>query len=121
MKVVNLQQKFASFDDVWVPRVVAELNGQMVKLVKLIGEYVWHAHEHADEMFWVISGELTIELRGSSVQLGPGEFFVVPRGVEHRPVAPNLVACVLFEPASVRSTGEVDHEYTIEPEHLERL
>ncbi len=121
MSAVNLEQKFASFHDYWVPRVVAELNGQLVKVVKFLGEYVWHAHRDEDEMFWVISGQLTIELRDRSISLGPGEFFVVPKGIEHRPVAESCVECVLFEPASVRNTGDVDHTYTIESNELDRI
>ncbi|MGB1015592.1 MAG: cupin domain-containing protein [Nannocystaceae bacterium] len=122
MSVVNLSKKFASFNDVWVPRVVAQLNGQLVKVVKLHGEYIWHRHVHEDEMFWVISGELKIELRTQTVTLNPGEFFVVERGVEHRPVATQLVECVLFEPASVRTTGDADdHPYTIESSALDSI
>jgi mannose-6-phosphate isomerase-like protein (cupin superfamily) len=119
--VVNLASKLASFEDLWVPKVVGELNGQYVKVAKFQGEYVWHSHEHEDELFWVLSGRLVVELRGRTVYIGPGEFVIVPRGVEHRPVAEKLVECVLFEPASTRNTGEVDHDYTIEPDALEKI
>jgi mannose-6-phosphate isomerase-like protein (cupin superfamily) len=118
---VNLAQKLASFDETWVPKVVAELNGQYVKVAKFEGEYVWHRHEHEDEMFLVVEGQLRIELRDRTIELGPGEFFVVPRGVEHKPVADRLVHAVLFEPAETRNTGQVEHGYTIESEDLERI
>jgi mannose-6-phosphate isomerase-like protein (cupin superfamily) len=118
---VNIAQKLSRFDEVYSPKVVAELNGQYVKVVKCLGEYVWHSHESEDEMFLVIKGSLRIELRDGSVTLGPGEFLVVPRGIEHRPVADELCEIVVFEPATVRNTGEVDHGYTIEPEDLERI
>ena len=100
---------------------MAELNGQYVKVAKFEGEYVWHAHEHEDELFWVIRGELEMHLRDKVVTLGPGELCVVPRGVEHKPVAPELVECVLFEPASTVNTGETEGDYTIRPEDLQRI
>ena len=120
---VNLARKLASFQEPWVPKVVGELNGQYVKVVKCRGEYVWHHHDDEDELFLVVSGRLRIELRGRpAVELGPGEFFVVPRGVEHRPVAAEGVAeVVLFEPAVTRNTGNVDHAFTIEAGDLERI
>lgn len=121
MQAVNLKQKLASFDETWVPKVVGELNGQYVKVVKFEGEYVWHAHAEEDEMFLILDGRVDIELRDGTVELGPGEFYIVPRGVEHRPVAHGLASALLFEPATVRNTGAVDHAYTIEPEDLERL
>ena len=121
MKKVNVAEKLASFDEPWVPKVVAELNGQYVKVVKFLGEYVWHSHADEDELFWVIQGRVLIHLRDRTVELGPGEFFVVPRGVEHKPESPKLSQVVLFEPASTRNTGGVDHEYTIEAGDLERI
>ena len=119
--VVNLASKLDGFEERWVPKVVGELNGQYVKVAKFEGEYVWHSHENEDELFWVLSGRLAIELRGRTEYISPGEFLIVPRGVEHRPVAEQLVECVLFEPASTRNTGEVDHDYTIEPDTLEKI
>ena len=121
MDVVNLDRKFASFDETWTPKIVGELNGQHVKLAKLEGEYVWHAHEHEDEMFLCLAGRLVIELRDRAVTLDPGEFFIVPRGVEHRPVAEGRVHVMLFEPAGVRSTGDVDDARTVEADDLERI
>jgi mannose-6-phosphate isomerase-like protein (cupin superfamily) len=116
---ISLEEKLSTFDETWVPKIAAELNGQLVKVAKLLGEYVWHAHADEDEMFLVIRGRLRIEFRDGDVEIGPGELCVVPRGVEHRPVADEPVECVLFEPASTRNTGDVDHGYTIEPDDLE--
>lgn len=121
MAKVNLQDKLASFDEPWVPKVVAELNGQFIKVAKCRGEYVWHRHEGEDEAFLVVSGRLDIHLRDGVVSLGPGELYVVPRGVEHKPVAEDEASILLFEPASTRNTGDVDHAYTIEPQELERI
>jgi len=118
---VDLAAKLASFDETWAPRIVAELNGQQVKVAKLEGEYVWHAHAGEDELFWVLTGHLRLELRDRVIELGPGQLFVVPRGVEHRPVASELVELVLFEPAATRNTGDVDCERTIEAEDLRRI
>ena len=121
MDKVNLAEKLASFDEPWVPMVVGELNGQYVKVVKFVGEYVWHHHEREDEMFLVVRGKLRIQLRDRNVDLSEGEFFVVPRGVEHAPRALEPCECVLFEPASTRNTGNVDHDYTIEPQDLDHI
>ena len=121
MEVVNLREKLATFQETWVPKIVGELNGQHVKVAKLEGDYVWHAHADEDEMFLVVDGELELQLRDRVVTLGPGEFFIVPRGVEHRPVAKELVSIVLFEPATVRNTGAVVDDRTIEPGDLERI
>ena len=103
---INLAAKLASFSDPWHPRIVAELNGQHVKVVKLEGEFVWHAHADEDELFLVIKGLLRMELRDRVVELGPGELIVIPRGTEHRPVAAEPCEVVLFEPASVVNTGD---------------
>jgi mannose-6-phosphate isomerase-like protein (cupin superfamily) len=119
--VVDLREKLASFDEHWVPKVVAELNGQYVKVAKFQGQYVWHHHEREDELFLVVKGRLRIRLRDRAVELREGELFVVPRGVEHRPEADEEVECVLFEPASTRNTGNVDEERTIEAADLERI
>ena len=111
---VRLADAFASFSDTWSPRVAAALNGQHVKLAKLEGAFVWHRHPDADELFWVVEGRLVLELRDRDVALGPGELFVVPAGVEHRPVVPEGVASVvLFEPAGTLNTGDVENERTV--------
>ena len=121
MHVVNLQEKLDSFSETWVPKVVGALNGQYVKVAKLEGEYVWHAHAHEDEMFLVVHGQLDLEFRDRTLTLHPGEFCIVPRGVEHRPVARELVSIVLFEPQSVRNTGDSVDDRTIEADDLEHI
>ena len=121
IETVALTEKLSLVDEFWVPKVVAELNGQYVKVAKLQGAYVWHAHAEEDEAFLVVAGQLRIELRDGAVELGPGELCVVPRGVEHRPVADEECHCVLFEPASTRNTGTVDNDHTIEADDLERI
>lgn len=113
MTKVNLSEKFSRFDDLWNPKIVAELNGQHVKLAKIKGEFVWHTHDDADEMFLVIKGSMTIELRDQRVTLNEGEFFIVPRGVEHRPVAVDEAHIMLVEPAGTVNTGTVEHAYTV--------
>jgi mannose-6-phosphate isomerase-like protein (cupin superfamily) len=114
MDKVNLADKFARFADQWSPKVVGELNGQMVKLVKLQGEFVWHKHDAEDELFLVVRGRLTIRLRDRDVHLNEGEFVIVPRGVEHLPVADEEVHVLLFEPASTLNTGDVRNDRTVE-------
>ena len=113
MTKVNLSEKFSRFDDLWNPKVVAELNGQHVKLAKIKGEFVWHTHDDADEMFLVIKGSMMIELRDQRVTLNEGEFFVVPRGVEHRPIAVEEAHIMLFEPAGTVNTGTGERAYTV--------
>ncbi len=115
----SLAEKFAAFSDHWHPRVVAELNGQHVKLTKFQGEFVWHHHEHEDEMFLVHRGSFRMEFRDRVVELHAGDVIVVPRGVEHRPVADEEVEIVLFEPAGTLNTGNVRDARTVEA--LERL
>lgn len=105
MEVIDLSEKFGKFSEHWRPKLVAELNGQEVKLVKFQGEFVWHKHG-VDEMFFVWRGEMTLEFRESSVSLCAGQMIVVPRGVEHRPVASSEVEVLLFEPAGVVNTGD---------------
>jgi mannose-6-phosphate isomerase-like protein (cupin superfamily) len=112
MQKVNLAAKLALFDDHWHPRIVGSLNGQLVKLAKVLGTFDWHHHEDEDELFFVVKGELVIELRDTEVRLTPGEFFIVPRGVEHRPVAREETHVMLFEPASTLHTGNVVTEKT---------
>ena len=111
---VNLVEKLATFTEHWQPRIVGELNGQHVKLVKFKGEFVWHHHEHEDELFLVVDGAFRMEFRDKVVELRRGEFLIVPRGVEHRPVAEKEVEVLLFEPASTLNTGNVINERTVE-------
>ena len=113
MDKVNVREKLALFSDHWHPRVVAELNGQHVKLVKFQGEFVWHDHADEDEMFFVVRGQFRMEFRDRSIPLSEGEFLVVPRGVEHRPVAEKEVEVMLFEPAGIKHTGDVESELTV--------
>lgn len=121
MSAVNLQKKLDSFSETWVPKVVGELNGQYVKVVKFEGEYVWHSHANEDELFLVLDGHIDVHLRDRVVGLDAGEFFIVPRGVEHKPVATRRASVLLFEPDTTRNTGNVDHRYTIEASDLERI
>lgn len=119
MEKVNLEQKLSLFSDHWNPRIVGELNGQHVKLAKLKGEFVWHHHEHEDELFFVLKGKLRMEFRDKSVEVKPGEMIIVPRGVQHKPVAEEEVHIMLFEPASTLNTGNIENERT--RKELERL
>jgi mannose-6-phosphate isomerase-like protein (cupin superfamily) len=119
LEVIDLAAKLARFDERWSPRIVAELNGQHVKLAKLEGSFVWHSHVDEDELFLVLQGTLAIELRDGMVELGAGQMVVVPRGVEHRPVAEGEVHVLLFEPAGTVNTGGVRDERTVEnPERI---
>jgi mannose-6-phosphate isomerase-like protein (cupin superfamily) len=111
---ISLAEKLATIATHWDPKIVAELNGQQVKLAKLDGEFVWHHHEHEDELFLVLAGTLRLELRDRVVELGPGDMTVVPRGVEHRPVAVGEVHLLLFEPASTLNTGNVREPRTVD-------
>lgn len=116
---VNLAAAFARFTDQWSPKIVGELNGQMVKLVRFQGEFVWHHHDAEDELFLVVDGRFRMEFRDRHVWLEKGEFLVVPRGVEHRPVAEEEALVLLFEPATTLNTGNVRNERTLE--ELQRL
>lgn len=119
MNKINLKDKLERIDEYWSPRVVGELNGQEVKLAKVKGEFVWHRHELADELFLVVSGALTLHLRDRTVALGEGDLFIVPRGVDHRPVADGEAHVLLFEPKGTLNTGNVRNERTIErPEKI---
>ena len=112
MEKVNLAQKFSLFNDYCNPRIIGELNGQHVKAVKLKGEFVWHSHEHEDELFLVVKGKFNMELRDRTVTINEGEFFIVPRTVEHKPVAAEEVHILLFEPATTVNTGNIENEMT---------
>ena len=113
MQKVDVQKKLACVTDHWSPKVIAELNGQQVKVAKLLGEFEWHFHEQEDELFWVIEGCLEIHLRDKVVELHPGELCVVPRGVEHKPVANSECQIVLFEPAGTLNTGNIINDRTV--------
>ena len=121
MNVVNLKEKLAAFDETWSPKIVGALNGQHVKLSKLEGEFVWHSHEHEDELFLVLEGSLELQLRDRVVTLREGEFFIVPRGVEHKPVAHERCSVLLFEPEATVNTGEVESELRVETKDLEHI
>jgi mannose-6-phosphate isomerase-like protein (cupin superfamily) len=119
MEKVTLESKFAAFSEHWSPKIVGELNGQHVKLVKFVGEFVWHHHDHEDEMFLVHRGQFRMELRERHIELNAGDFLIVPRGVEHRPVAESEVEVILFEPAGTLNTGNVTSDRTVaEPTRL---
>lgn len=113
MKKVNLAEKFALINEHWRPKVIGELNGQEVKIVKFQGAFPWHHHEREDEMFMAVKGSFRIEFRNRTIELNEGEFVIVPRGVEHRPVADVEVEVLLFEPKNVLNTGNVkDDKFT---------
>jgi len=114
MEKINVAQKFSLINDFWNPRIAGELNGQMVKLVKFIGPFTWHKHDHEDEMFLVVKGSFNMELRDKTITLNEGEFLIVPRGIEHRPNAPKEVEVMLFEPATTLNTGDQRNEFTKE-------
>jgi mannose-6-phosphate isomerase-like protein (cupin superfamily) len=119
MEKVNLAQKFEQITEYWKPHIAGELNGQLVKLVKFKGEFVWHHHESEDELFFVVKGRFRMEFRDRVIWLEEGEFLIVPRRVEHRPVADEEVWVALFEPASTLNTGNVENQFTLH--QLERV
>ena len=119
LEKVNIAQKLATFEEHWSPKIVGELNGQYVKLVKLLGDFVWHHHDEEDEMFLVVKGRFRMEFRGRSEWVEEGEFMVVPRSVEHRPVAKEEASVLLFEPADTLNTGNVMDDLT--KTELERI
>lgn len=112
MNTINLLEKFAQFSEHWSPKIVGELNGQHVKLAKLKGEFVWHKHDHEDELFFVVQGSFVMEFHDKNVVVNEGEFLIVPKGVEHRPVAKEEVWVMLFEPATTLNTGDTINEMT---------
>ena len=119
MDKVNLIEKFGKFHELWSPKIVGELNGQHVKLAKLKGEFMWHHHENEEELLLVVKGNLVIKLRDRDVVLNEGEFFIVPRGVEHMPVAAEETHVLMFEPKSTLNTGNIESDETIKD--LERI
>lgn len=116
MKKISLAEKYAAFDEHWSPKIIGETNGQLVKLAKVKGEFVWHSHDNEDELFLVIEGRLVIEFRDGKVELGPGEMCIVPRGVEHKPMADEETRILLIEPVSTEHTGKTVSEITIAKE-----
>jgi len=114
MNVINIQEKFDLFTDHWSPKKIGELNGQQILLVKIQGEFVFHKHEDEDELFMVMKGQLLLKLRDRTVVVNPGEFFTVPKGVEHKPIAEEETHLLLFEPLSTKHTGDVMADITVE-------
>ena len=113
MEKINLAEKFSLFKEQWSPKVVGELNGQMVKLVKFKGPFVWHHHDHEDELFYVVKGSFDMEFESKIITINQGEFIIVPRGVEHRPNAKDECEVMLFEPATTLNTGNIENERTL--------
>jgi len=114
MNVINVEEKFKLFSDLWSPKKVGELNGQQILLAKLKGEFLFHTHDNEDELFMVIKGSLEIELRYKTITLNEGEFYIVPKGVEHKPIAKEEVHLLLFEPLSIKHTGDIIADITVE-------
>ncbi len=119
MEKINIESKLTQFTDHWNPRIVGELNGQHVKLAKFQGEFIWHKHDHEDELFYVLSGSFDMHFRDKIITLNENEFLIVPKGVEHKPVAEHEVSILLFEPASTLNTGNIINERT--KEKLEKI
>jgi len=112
MEKINVAEKLATFNDYFNPRIAGELNGQQVKLVKFQGEFVWHHHDNEDELFYVVKGSFDMHLRDKIITINEGEFLIVPKKIEHKPVAVNEVEIMLFEPAATLNTGNVENELT---------
>lgn len=119
VRKVNLAEMFGRFQDHWKPKIVGEVNDSLVKLVKFTGEFVWHHHDHEDELFLVVKGRMRMQLRDREVTVAPGEFIIIPHGVEHKPVADQETEVLLFEPNSTLNTGNVQNERTVA--QLDRL
>jgi mannose-6-phosphate isomerase-like protein (cupin superfamily) len=114
MDAINIEHKFSLFKEYWSPKILAELNGQVVKIAKIKGEFIWHKHDEEDEFFLVTRGSMVIKLRDRDIHLKQGEFAVIPRGIEHKPVAEEEAHILMFEPASTINTGDVQNELTQE-------
>jgi mannose-6-phosphate isomerase-like protein (cupin superfamily) len=119
MEKINLAEKLSLFKEQWNPKIVGELNGQMVKLVKFKGPFVWHHHDHEDELFYVVKGSFDMEFESKTIPINEGEFIIVPKGTEHRPNAKEECEVMLFEPGSTLNTGNVENERTLKK--LQRL
>jgi mannose-6-phosphate isomerase-like protein (cupin superfamily) len=112
MEKVNIAEKLSTFGDYFNPRIAGELNGQHIKLVKFRGEFIWHHHDQEDELFYVVKGSFDMQMRDKTITVNAGEFLIMPRGVEHKPVAKEEVEIMLFEPATTLNTGNVENEMT---------
>ena len=114
MKAINISKKFNLFSEHWTPKKIGELNGQQLLLAKLKGEFIWHTHENEDELFFIIKGCLKIEFRDNTIELNEGEIFIIPKGVEHKPIAKEEVHVLLFEPLAIKHTGNITSNLTVE-------
>ncbi|WP_457617515.1 cupin domain-containing protein [Lutibacter sp.] len=114
MKPINISKKFKLFNEHWTPKKIGELNGQQLLLAKIKGEFIWHAHENEDELFFIIKGSLVIEFRDRKVTLNEGELLIIPKGVEHKPIANEEVHVLLFEPLAIKHTGNIVSNLTVE-------
>jgi quercetin dioxygenase-like cupin family protein len=114
MRKVNLTEKFGLFSEQWSPKIIGELNGQVIKIAKIKGEFVWHKHDDEDEFFLVNKGKMTIQLPDQTIELKQGEFVIVPRGIEHKPIAEEEAEILMFEPAGTLNTGDVRDQRTID-------
>jgi mannose-6-phosphate isomerase-like protein (cupin superfamily) len=114
MSIINIQEKFKLFSELWTPKKIGELNGQQILLAKIKGEFIWHAHEHEDELFMIIKGSLMIEFRDKTIELNEGEIYIIQKGVEHKPIAQEEVHVLLFEPLDIKHTGNVMADVTVE-------
>ena len=114
METINLMQKFGLFNDHWSPKIIGGLNGQEIKLAKVKGEFVWHNHKDEDELFFVVKGKLKIAFEDKTVEINEGEMLIVPKGVEHKPIAEEEVLLMLIEPENIKHTGDVKHALTVE-------
>lgn len=114
MSIINIQEKFKLFSQLWTPKKIGELNGQQILLAKIKGEFIWHAHEHEEELFMIIKGSLMIEFRDKTIELNEGEIYIIPKGVEHKPIAQEEVHVLLFEPLDIKHTGNVMADVTVE-------
>lgn len=114
MDKINIEEKFTHVEGFWEPAIIAELNHQHIKIVRLKGEFMWHKHDNEDELFWMVKGELEIHLRDELITLHEGEMFIVPKGVEHKPVAKNEAKILMFEPVGTLNTGNIHNERTVD-------
>ncbi|MFV1884923.1 MAG: cupin domain-containing protein [Balneola sp.] len=121
MSSINLKEKFNLFDEQWTPKIIAETNGQLVKLAKLEGEFVWHNHEHEDELFYIVKGSLVLKFKDREVRLSEGELYVVPKGEDHLPIAEEECWVMLIEPKGTKHTGEIKFEGTVNEDKQERI